>query len=187
MHPRPRNDPGRARAAAPRPPAAGYYGERGRGASGPQIARQKDGEGAGKETKLTTMRIRSENGEDGPGRRALRGGLRRRFTASSRMRAEARRGKWGGEGAMARALPTSIRVRRRGEESSGSGGAVFGLGRSSRERETEAGAVGEGEADRRARPVSGEERGEGGGERPAGPGPRRRRGKEIPFLFIHIF
>ena len=72
---------GRPKRPAPWPAATNYSGERGRGARVPRIARQKDGEGAGKETKLTTARIRSENGSkrrDDTRRRLL---LRRQFSA----------------------------------------------------------------------------------------------------------
>ena len=66
---------------APWPAATNYSGERGRGARGPRFAQQKNGEGAGKKTKLTTVRIRSENGSkrrDDTRRRLL---LRRQFSA----------------------------------------------------------------------------------------------------------
>ena len=51
-----------ALATAPRLTAEGFSGERGRGAWRPRFARELDGKRAGRERKLTTALIRSENG-----------------------------------------------------------------------------------------------------------------------------
>jgi hypothetical protein len=140
---RPRNDPGNARAAAPWPAAEIFSGERGRSDRRPRFARELDGEREGRERKLTTAPNRSENGENGPGRRTLRGGSRRRFTASSRMRAEVRRGNEKGR-VLWRALCPLLPERGGKRGVVGERGADFGLGSSNRERARESGVAGGG-------------------------------------------
>ena len=94
MRPRPWNDPGSTRAAAPWPAAESFSGERGRSDRGPHFARELDGEREGRERKLTTALNQSETTLDGSfTRRAMNSG-----DGSQRARGwEQSRGKRGGK------------------------------------------------------------------------------------------
>ena len=98
----------KALAAAPWPMVESSSGERGRGATRLRFARQKDGERAGGERKLTKATKRSKKGSN------------QRDDAGWRLMA-----KWGGEGG-ARLYPLLIRARG-GEKIVGAWGRLGGL------------------------------------------------------------
>jgi len=134
MRPRPWNDPGSTRAAAPWPAAESFSGERGRSDRRPHFARELDGEREGRERKLTTALNQSETGS---GRKLHAAGeeLRRRFSARSRLGAEPReeRGKMG-RGRLGRADSLHLKPRRGGAENVGAGRAASAV--SKRERDS---------------------------------------------------
>jgi len=145
------------------------------GASGPPNARQKDGEGAGKETKLTTARIRSENDEVGQGRQLRAAEKKTSATASLRKaeRSEDREKENGKGGKKARAHGGFLQLKpRRG------GGNVGGAGRGLvvfqlRERKERGGGWGKMKLTGGPGLLAGRERGRGRGRR-LGRGPGRR-------------
>ena len=112
----------KALAAAPWPTVESSSGERGRGATRLRFARQKDGERAEGERKLTKATKRSKKGSNRRDDAGWRLKLRRQFLAGLRMKTEA---KWGGEGG-ARLYPLLIRARG-GEKIVGAWGRLGGL------------------------------------------------------------
>ena len=167
----PRNDPGSVRAAAPWPAAESFSGERGRGDWRPRFARELDGERAGRERKLTTALIRSENGS-GRRFRAAGGKLQRRFlSARARTGAEARRGELGRR--RRRAARSPLLIQARGGENLGAG---FGLADQQREREIRGRRLGKGMNLTGGPHPSAAREGEGEGGKSAGPWHRKGRG-----------
>ena len=111
----------------------GFSGERDRSDWRPRFARELDGERAGRERKLTTTLIRSENGSGRRLRAAVAASQRRFLSAPARKGAETRRGELGRRRRRAALSAHFLSVRGVGEWIVGGAGAASAV--FNRERE----------------------------------------------------